>query len=122
MGRVFDLMNPGPLPPQVAGSFSGGQYVEVTVGSEGWGMDNARVYGGGSGPVGANGTFYSPTPQVGGLQSMMDLALRPEWGNTATDTVSTYIAPGTTVYVGQIASQGGHWVGGGIQVYVPPPQ
>ena len=122
MGRVFDMMNPGPLPPQVAASFSGGQYVEVTVGSEGWGMDNARVYGGGSGPVGANGTFYSPTPQVGGIQSMMDLALRPEWGNTATDTVSTYIAPGRTVYVGQIASQGGHWVGGGIQVYVPPPQ
>jgi hypothetical protein len=83
-------------------------------------MEDAHVYGGKAGPEGKDGTFYSPTPQKGGLQSQIDLALRPEWGNTAKNTVSVYLKPGTIVYVvGNSASQGGIWVGGTIQIYVP---
>jgi RHS repeat-associated protein len=117
--NVFNWMHPGPLPNDIAKTFSGGRYVKVEVGQEGWSMEDARVYGGKAGPEGRDGTFYSPTPQKGGLQSQIDLALRPEWGNTATNTAAVYLKPGTIVYVGNAASQGGIWVGGTIQIYVP---
>lgn len=120
MGRVFDAMHPGPLPEDIAKTFSGGQYVEFTAGKDGIGIDNARVYGGKAGPLGRNGTFFSTEPQVGGIQSTIDYGLRPEYGNTAGNTVCAYIPPGTTVYLGQAANQGGAWVAGKIQIYVPP--
>jgi hypothetical protein len=120
MGRVFNMMNPGPLPDNIAATFSGGEYVEFTAGKDGIGIDNARVYGGAAGPLGRNGTFFSTEPQVGGIQSTIDYGLRPEYGNTAGNTVCAYIPAGTTVYIGQAANQGGAWSAGRIQFYVPP--
>jgi hypothetical protein len=120
MGPVFDAMHPGPLPADIAKTFSGAQYVEFTVGKDGMGIDNARVYGGAAGPLGRNGTFFSTEPQVGGIQSTIDYGLRPEYGNTAGNTVCAFIPGGTTVYIGQAANQGGAWVAGKIQIYVPP--
>jgi len=117
--NVFDWMHPGPLPNDIAKTFSGGRYVKVEVGPDGWSMEDARVYGGKAGPEGRDGTFYSPTPQKGGLRSQIDLALRPEWGNTATNTASVHLRPGTVVYVGNSASRGGIWVGGTMEIYVP---
>lgn len=38
-----------------------------------------RVSGGNAGEV---GSYVSRTPQGGGLQSQLDLALNPAWGNT----------------------------------------
>lgn len=93
--------------------------MKVEVGPDGWSMEDARVYGGKAGPEGRDGTFYSPTPQKGGLRSQIDLALRPEWGNTATNTASVHLRPGTVVYVGNSASRGGIWVGGTMEIYVP---
>jgi len=114
-------MNPGPLPSDVAKTFSGGGYVKMVVGEDGISSDTVvyRVYGGRSGPEGKDGTFYSPLPQPGGLRSQIDLALRPEWGNTAQNVGCVYLQPGTAVYVGTAASQGGIWVGGTPQIYVP---
>jgi RHS repeat-associated protein len=117
--NVFDWMHPGPLSNDIAKTFSGGRYVKVEVGEEGWSLEDARVFGGKAEPEGKDGTFYSPTPQKGGLQSQIDLGLRPEWGNTTENTASVYLKPGTVVYVGNTASQGGIWVGGTIQIYVP---
>ncbi len=127
--NVFDWMHPGPLTNEIARTFSGGRYVRVEVGPEGWSMEDAHVWGPRGGPEGAQGTFYSPTPQVGGIQSMIDLGLRPEWKNFAQHMVSVYLKPGTIVYVGNVASQTGAtsdpffrpgpWVGGTIQIYVP---
>ncbi|MGA8110912.1 MAG: RHS repeat-associated core domain-containing protein, partial [Acidobacteriaceae bacterium] len=54
MGNVYDAMHPGPLPDDIAKTFSGGEYVEFTVGKDGLGVDNARVYGGKAGPLGRN--------------------------------------------------------------------
>lgn len=78
------------------------------------------------------GTYYTTVPQVGGIQSRIDLGLRPEWGNTAEKTVCMYLKPGTVIYVGNVASQSGAsnansansspntlWVGGTIQIFVP---
>jgi hypothetical protein len=84
------------------------------------GIDNARAYGGRANALGRNGTFFSTQPQLGGLQSAIDFGLRPEFGNTAGNLVCAYIPAGTRVYAGQAANQGGSWVGGGIQIYVPP--
>ncbi len=47
----------------------------------------------------------SMTPQGGGLQSQLDLALNPAWGNT-TENVTKVVAPkGTTIYEGIAAPQ-----------------
>ena len=116
----YDWMNPGPLSEDVAKTFAGGRYSKVVVGDKGFGADALyHVYGGRSPPVGKDGTFYSPIPQRGGIQSQIDLALRPEWGNTAQNVICVYLKPGTVMYVGTAASQGGFWVGGTPQIYVP---
>ena len=58
--------------------------------------------------------------QKGGLQSAIDYAVDPAWGSTGS-RVSTVVVPaGTKVYVGPAANQGGVWVGGKTQVYIPP--
>jgi hypothetical protein len=63
---------------------------------------------------------YQIELQTGGLQSAIDNAVDPAWGNTDS-RVSTVVVPaGTKVYVGPAASQGGVWVGGKTQVYIPP--
>ena len=127
---IYNLMNPGPLDASIARNFAGGQYSPVVVGEEGWSFDGVyRVFGGRADETGYDGTYYSPLPQVGGLQSKIDLGLRPEWGNTATDVVCVYLAPGTQAYIGPTASQTGYSptvpgsgqsLGGiGIQIYVP---
>jgi RHS repeat-associated protein len=123
----FNLLEPGPLDLAIAKNFAGGQYTPMTVGGEGWSFDALyRVFGG---DAEETGHWYSPLPQVGGLQSQIDLGLRPEWNNTATNAVCVYLPPGTQVYVGPIAAQTGYSptvpgsgqsLGGiGIQVYVP---
>ena len=58
------------------------------------------------------------TPQNGGLQSQVDLALNPQWGNNATSVTTVIVPKGTTIYEGFAAPQG-NLVGGGNQVYIP---
>ena len=77
-----------------------------------------RVAGGKAAPMGRRGTFLAAEPQVGGLQSPIDLALRPEWGNTATEIYIFRVPAGTTISEGPASSQGGAWVGGKTQVYI----
>ncbi len=79
-----------------------------------------RSYGGRSGPL---GSYWSATPPAGPLQSQLDSALNPAWGNTA-EAVSTIRVPaGTEVFTGYAAPQGlaggGSLPGGGSQVYIP---
>ena len=52
------------------------------------------------------------------MQSQIDLALDPKWGNTATDVTEVTVPKGTTIYEGSAAPQG-NLVGGGNQVYIP---
>jgi RHS repeat-associated protein len=115
--RAFSAIHPGPLPPNVAETFAGGRYGERVLQDE---TVFYKVHGGRSGPIGrGGGTFVSPNPQVGGTQSQIDLALRPEWGNTATKVTRIRVPAGTVVYEGLVSSQGGPWVGGRSQVYIP---
>ena len=63
-------------------------------------------------------------PQNGGVQSQIDLALNPNWGNTAQFVTTVTVPKGTTIYVGTAAPQiinggAGILLGGGSQIYMP---
>ena len=66
----------------------------------------------------------SRTPQSGGMQSQFDLALNPDWGNTAQNVTKVVLPKGTVIYEGIAAPQvinggAGNLIGGGNQVFVP---
>lgn len=79
------------------------------------------VYGGGAGEV---GLYMSRTPQLGGMQSQLDLALNPKWGNAATHVTKVTVPKGTVIYEGFAAPQtinggAGFLMGDGNQIYMP---
>jgi hypothetical protein len=113
--KQYDIINRGPLSPDVAETFSGGRYVEKILDKD---LTLYRVYGGKSNVIGRQGTFFSPEEAIGGLKSQIDSALRPEWGNTADKIVIFRIPKGTTIFEGNASSQGGVWVGGKNQIYI----
>ena len=110
--------NPGPLPQDVAETFTGGSYTEKVLTED---TTFYRTYGGKAGEV---GRYMSRIPQNGGMQSQIDLALNPDWGNTATQVTEVVVPKGTVIYEGTAASQSinggaGELLGGGNQVYIP---
>ena len=62
--------------------------------------------------------FWTREPSSGPVQSIIDSAILPQWGNRATDTVTIRVPAGTTVYEGPTAPQGG-LAGGGDQTVIP---
>jgi RHS repeat-associated protein len=108
----YGPMNQGPLPEAIANTFRSGSYTGTTLGKV---TTLYRVHGGRASPLGG---FWTRTPPAGSLQSRIDLALRPEWGNTATQVTRINVPAGTTIYEGAAAAQGG-FVGGGNQVFIP---
>lgn len=84
-----------------------------------------RVSGGTAGKV---GSYLSRTSQGGGLQSQLDLALNPAWGNTTENVTRVVVPKGTSIYEGFVAPQNiydsfnnviGTLPGGRNQVYIP---
>lgn len=79
-----------------------------------------RVYGGQAGKL---GSYWTRTRPSGPLQSQLDSALNPAWGNSASSIATIRVPSGTTIYEGTAASQpiagGGSLLGGGSQVYIP---
>jgi RHS repeat-associated protein len=105
------MNGPGPLGERVGATFRGSSYTE-SVTSEA--TTFYRVHGG---KAGALGPYWTRTPPAGPLQSRIDSALLPQWGNTA-ENVTTIQAPaGVTIFEGSAAGQGG-LVGGGNQVFI----
>jgi hypothetical protein len=111
----YTAMDAGPLPAAIANTFRGGSYTATTV-SEATTL--YRVYGGTAGEV---GSFWTRTAPSGPLQSTIDLALNPAWGNTAANVARIQVPAGTVIYEGAAAAQGG-LVGGGSQVFIPTVQ
>jgi hypothetical protein len=109
---IHSPVNPGPLSAGVASTFRGASYREVTYDQV---TTLYRVYGGKSGQM---GSFWTATPPTGALRSRIDLALNPQWGNTANQVVRIDVPAGVRMYEGYAASQGG-LVGGGTQVFIP---
>lgn len=62
-------------------------------------------------------------PQNGGMQSQLDLALNPDWGNNATYVSKVVVPKGTVIYEGAAAPQtingeAGYLIGGENQVFI----
>lgn len=106
------LNGPGPVGEAVANTFRGGSYTERVLSQE---TTLYRVYGGNAGEV---GSYWTRTVPTGPLQSTMDSALNPAWGNTAQNVATMRVPSGMTIYEGLAAPQGG-LLGGGSQVYIP---
>lgn len=111
----YNPLNPGPLSPNVANTFRSGTYREVITTEP---VTLYRVFGGSAGPDGA---YWTRTKPEGPVQSIIDSALNPEWGNPATSVIKLDVPPGTRFYEGVAAPQGG-LVGGGNQIYLPKVQ
>lgn len=104
-------MNPGPLAEDVANTFRSGSYTAVTSGKPTTlyrvDSDNKEL-----------GAYWTRTRPSGPVQSIIDSALDPAWGNQATRWVQARVPAGTTFYEGAAAAQRG-LVGGGNQVVIP---
>ncbi|MBC6712428.1 RHS repeat-associated core domain-containing protein [Treponema sp. Marseille-Q3903] len=111
--KNYGPMNKGPLPDGMANTFRGGSYSQVTLQSD---LTLYRVYGGTAEQL---GSYWTKTAPKGPLQSTIDLALKPEWGNTAENVVKINVPAGTTIFEGFAESQGGFLLGGGSQVVIP---
>ena len=106
-------VRPGPLSDHTASTFSGGRYAEIQL------SENMRLYRVWDPEEGVNplGGYWSLDPNHG-TTAQIDLALRPEWGNAASHLNIVEAPAGTVVYVGEVATQGAQFVGGGTQVLV----
>jgi RHS repeat-associated protein len=112
----YSYMNPGPLREgNAARAFAGGQYWKYTVPQGGM-----TVYRAWTRPGSEGGPWFSPFPMASGYQSIIDNALRPEWGNSAENVNAVTLPAGTVTYWGISAYQGDFYLGGSIQIYAPP--
>jgi uncharacterized Zn-binding protein involved in type VI secretion len=108
----FGPLNQGPLAQDVANTFRSGTYTGRTLSSD---QTLYRVISDNGNPT---GRYWTSTKPEGPLQSVIDSALDPNWGNTATRVVTANVPAGTTIYEGAAAAQRG-LVGGGNQIYIP---
>ncbi|WP_272944403.1 DUF6862 domain-containing protein, partial [Yersinia wautersii] len=117
----------GPLgnpndPRAPASTFRSGTYSEKVAETD---IYLYRDYGG---SAKADGRFWTPEPSKGPLQSQMDSAVLPEWGNTFQNQAIIKIPKGTVYYEGPAAPQTGTTgtnptlQGGGTQIFLPTPE
>ncbi|MFP1825700.1 hemagglutinin repeat-containing protein [Lonsdalea quercina] len=105
-----------------ASTFRSGTYTEKVAETD---IYLYRDYGG---TAKVDGRFWTPEPSKGPLQSQMDSAVLPEWGNTFQNQAIIKIPKGTTYYEGPAAAQTGTQgtqstlLGGGIQIFLPSPK
>ncbi|MFS0757394.1 hemagglutinin repeat-containing protein [Noviherbaspirillum sp. 1P10PC] len=126
-GKVIyeaDALTPGALgndPSGLPGTFSGGRYATVQLDKpmtvyRAWAPGQSREFG----------AFWSLEEPVGSLQTSIDADLLPQWGNVrgtpfsaqATQYTTITLPAGTTIYVGEVGSQGSVWVGGKSQLLI----
>lgn len=119
--------NPGPLAEMdgtPAANFAGGRYDEVALGQD------TTLYRGGDSDRALGQWFTREKPQSV-AQVRIDTAVKPQWidpqtgvmaGASPVDTVyEVKIPAGTKVYPGPTGYQGGVYVGGAEQIFVPKP-
>ena len=106
------------LPEEIAATFPGGRYTisdldEDTV------LYRAGVEGK---PL---GQFFSSDPSVGVIQTRIDKAIPLEWADGTPAPLDTGYAikfpAGTTIYSGEVANQGGIFMGGTEQIFISQP-
>lgn len=105
----------GPLHKSIAKNFRGASYTEKTL------TENTtlyRVYGNKAGKL---GSYWTRNKPHGPLQSQLDSALVPKWGNSAAKVVEIKVPKGTKIFEGYAAPQStgvGEIIGGGSQIYI----
>jgi RHS repeat-associated protein len=108
----------GPLPSNLADTFRSGTYTEMVTTEP---ITLYRAYTEGAHPL---GNFWSRDVSMGPMQTQMDSALNPAWGNQATAVSSIQVPAGTTFYEGIVGPQpiagGGILLGGGDQIVFTP--
>jgi len=115
---THSMMEPGPLNSSIGSTFAGGRYLVVKL------REDATLYRAGTldQPL---GQFFDTEPLRGVLQARVDKAILPVWpggGKSPVDTLfKVRIPKGTTIYVGEVGSQGGIYVGGTQQIVVREP-
>lgn len=115
---IVNIGKPGPLPNNLASTFTGGRYDVVRL------KKDTIVYRAGTvdEPL---GQFFSPTTPRGILQTRIDQAVKPIWDDGAKSPLNSGFAvkipAGTEVYVGKIGTQGGPFSGGNDQIVVVKP-
>jgi hypothetical protein len=118
VGKRFGPINPGPLPDHLANTFRSASYTAVDVTEP---TTLYRVFSGNK----ELGGFWTRTKPSGPMQAQFDLALNPDWGNTAENLVEISVPPGATFFEGHAAPQtlagGGELPGGGNQVVFDGP-
>ncbi|WP_235429539.1 hypothetical protein, partial [Chromobacterium vaccinii] len=121
LGRVVShhsAITPGTLDSGIAGTFTGGRYSVVEL------AQDTTLYRAGTAerPL---GQFFDVAPPEGVLQTRIDKAVLPVWPGGGTSPIDTlfavHIPKGTMVYVGEVGSQGGFYVGGTQQIVVLKP-
>jgi hypothetical protein len=117
--RVYSAVDPGPLDDSLAETFSGGRYREVITTED---IIVKRVGEKGK-PL---GQFYSTESAAGVAQARIDRGLPPVWQKTGQKSVidteyDVLIPKGTKMYVGEIGTQNGFYVGGTQQIVIPAP-
>lgn len=112
----YSAIKPGPLDNDLAKTFSGAKYQEVVL------KEDTILYRGGVSDK-PFGQFFSSEPPQGVLQTRIDKAVLPKWPEGGTSPIDSSIAikipAGTKVYVGEVGSQNGLYVGGTQQIVVP---
>lgn len=114
----YSAINPGPLSDDMAGTFAGGRYKAITL------DDDIVMHRAGTvdKPL---GQFFSLDPPTSEIQSRIDKAVLPVWPGGAVSPIDSAfdvrIPAGTQVYVGEVGSQGGAFVGGTQQIIVLKP-
>ncbi|MEG0314852.1 MAG: hypothetical protein RR646_06295 [Erysipelotrichaceae bacterium] len=99
-GKKYSPVNPcDKISQEVAESFRGATFTEKVL------TEDTIMYRVSGGKVGEVGSYLSKTPQGGGLQSQLDLALNPVWGNTTENVIKVIVPKGTVIYEGVAAPQ-----------------
>ncbi|MEY1675453.1 putative T7SS-secreted protein [Gordonia sp. ABKF26] len=124
--RKYGPHEVGPLPPDTVQTFRGGVYTERITTEP---LILHRAYTAGKSPVGG---FWSRDMPQGPMQTQMDSALNPKWGNQANAVSSIEVPAGTRFFEGsvelqelgstgtRIPSGGGVLLGGGNQIVFAP--
>ena len=115
----YDMTNGGgALPSNLAGTFSGGRYMEIVT------TEPIVLYRAGTKDV-PLGQFFSTEQPTGVIQTRVDQAVLPVWpggGTSPLDSVFKVTVPaGTKLYYGEIGAQNGFYVGGTPQIVVQAP-
>ncbi|HYH98419.1 type VI secretion system Vgr family protein [Hyalangium sp.] len=114
-GRTYQG-DKGPLSPADAKAFKDGKYTEKVLTQD---VKVERLHGGGAFP---QGRWVTGGSRPLGLEGKIRMALRPEWGNAASQSSSFTLKAGTKVYEGVVAGQGTGYAGGATQILIDVPK